>query len=95
MVNPQELLLIPESLADVMTQADKAGYMMNAVRGALLAPENRKTPPQFNITELASLCDADRSQIVYRSTKGELPGGTINPGGNRRSFTLEEAMPWV
>jgi chromosome partitioning protein len=95
MATKNELLLVPESLADVMTQADKASYMMSAVRGALLAPENLKAAPHFNITELAALCDADRSQIVYRSSKGDLPAGTINPGGNRRTFTLEEAMPWI
>lgn len=90
-----EYLLVPESLADVMTQADKASYMMNAVRGALLAPENKKSAPHFNTTELAALCEADRSQIVYRSSKGDLPAGTINTSGNRRSFTLEESMPWI
>jgi chromosome partitioning protein len=95
MATKNELLLVPESLADVMTQADKASYMMSAVRGALLAPENSKAAPHFNTTELAALCDADRSQIVYRSSKSDLPSGTINPGGNRRTFTLEEAMPWV
>ena len=95
MATKNELLLVPESLADVMTQADKASYMMSAVRGALLAPENRKAAPHFNTTELAALCDADRSQIVYRSSKGDLPGGTINSGGNRRTFTLVEAMPWI
>jgi chromosome partitioning protein len=95
MATKNELLLVPESLADVMTQADKASYMMGAVRGALLAPENKKAAPHFNTTELAAMCDADRSQIVYRSSKGDLPAGTINPGGNRRTFTLEEAIPWV
>ena len=95
MATKNELLLVPESLADVMMQADKASYMMSAVRGALLAPENSKAAPHFNTTELAALCDADRSQIVYRSSKGDLPAGTINPGGNRRTFTLEEAMPWI
>lgn len=91
----QELTLEPESLADVMMQADKAGYMMNAVRGALLAPENRKTSPSFNTTELAALCDVDRSQVVYRLSKGDLPAGAINASGNRRTFTLDEAMPWI
>jgi len=95
MATSSEALLMPESLADIMHQADKAGYMMNAVRGALLAPENRKNSPQFNTTELAGLCDADRSQIVYRSTKGDLPAGNINAGGNRRAFTLAEALPWI
>ena len=47
-----EFLLVPESLADVMTQADKASYMMNAVRGALLAPENKKSEyPAYSAKE--------------------------------------------
>ena len=78
-----------------MEQADRAGYMMSEVRGALLAPENRKTPPTFNATQLAALCDVDRNQIIYRIGKGDLPIGKINEGGNRREFTLEEVLPWI
>lgn len=95
MATIQELKLKPESLADIMEQADRAGYMMSEVRGALLAPENRKTAPTFNATQLAALCDVDRNQIVYRIGKGDLPVGKINEGGNRRGFTLEEVLPWI
>jgi len=95
MATIQELTLKPESLSDIMEQADRAGYMMSEVRGALLAPENRKTAPTFNATQLAALCDVDRNQIVYRIGKGDLPVGKINEGGNRREFTLEEALPWI
>ena len=95
MATIQELKLKPESLADIMEQADRAGYMMSEVRGALLAPENRKTPPTFNATQLAALCDVDRNQIIYRIGKGDLPIGKINEGGNRREFTLEEVLPWI
>ena len=95
MATIQELKLKPESLADIMEQADRAGYMMSEVRGALLAPENRKTPPTFNATQLAALCDVDRNQIIYRIGKGDLPVGKINVGGNRREFTLEEVLPWI
>lgn len=91
----QELQLIPETLADIMEQADRAGYLMSEVRGAILAPERRKGAPSFNATQLAAMCEVDRSQIVYRLTKGDLPVGQINEGGNRRMFTLEEALPWV
>src|ERR1035437_8022125 len=95
MVTIQELKLKPESLADIMEQADRAGYMMSEVRGALLAPENRKTAPTFNATQLAALCEVDRNQIVYRIGKGDLPVGKINESGNRREFSLEEVLPWI
>src|SRR5674476_843329 len=95
MAKIQDLMLKPESLSDIMEQADRAGYMMSEVRGALLAPENRKTAPTFNATQLATLCEVDRSQVVYRIGKGDLPIGKINESGNRREFSLEEILPWV
>jgi len=91
----QELMLEPQSLADIMEQADRAGYLMSEVRGAILAPERRKTPPTFNATQLAALCEVDRSQIVYRLGKADLPQGAINKSGNRREFSLEETRTWV
>jgi len=91
----QELMLEPQSLSDIMEQADRAGYLMSEVRSAILAPERRKTPPTFNATQLAALCEVDRSQIVYRLGKADLPSGRINQSGNRREFTLEETQAWV
>ncbi len=91
----RELMLEPQSLSDIMEQADRASYLMSEVRGAILAPEHRKTPPTFNATQLATLCDVDRNQVVYRLGKGDLPVGTINASGNRRVFMLEEAQTWV
>lgn len=95
MATIQELMLKPESLSDIIEQAERASYMMTAIRGALLAPENRKTAPTFNATQLAALCDVDRNQIVYRIGKGDLPVGKINESGNRREFSLAETLPWV
>lgn len=91
----QELQLVPESLSDIMEQADRAGYLMSEVRGAILAPERRKSAPSFNATQLAALCEVDRSQVVYRLGKADLPVGEINEAGNRRIFTLDQALPWV
>lgn len=90
-----ELMLEPESLSDIMEQADKASYLMSEVRAAILAPERRKAPPTFNATQLAALCEVDRNQIVYRLGKGDLPAGEINESGNRRIFSLEETLTWV
>jgi chromosome partitioning protein len=91
----QDLLLEPVSLGDVMEQADRAAFLMSEVRGALLAPELRKVAPTFNATQVAALCDVDRSQVVYRLQKQDLPAGRINESGNRREFTLEETLAWV
>lgn len=95
MLMKQELKLKPESLADIMEQADRASYMMTEVRGALLAPENRKAPPTYNATQLADLCEIERNQVVYRIGKADLPVGAINASGNRREFSLAEILPWV
>lgn len=92
----EEILLQPESLASIMEQADRAEYMMEAVRGKLLAPESKKEPPRFNATQLAALCDVDRNAISYRLTKDDhLPKGQINVSGNRREFSLAELQSWV
>lgn len=91
----QELMLEPQSLSAIMEQADRAGYLMSEVRGAILAPEARKQAPSFNATQLAALCEVDRSQVVYRLSKGDLPAGAINESGNRREFSLEEAHAWI
>jgi len=91
----QQLMLEPQSLSDIMEQADRASYLMSEVRSAILAPEARKQAPSYNATQLAALCDVERSQIVYRLSKGDLPAGRINQSGNRRAFSLEEAQTWI
>lgn len=91
-----EILLQPESLSSIMEQADRAEFMMEAVRGKLLAPDSKKESPRFNATQLAALCDVDRNAISYRLTKDDhLPKGQINDSGNRREFSLAEVHAWV
>lgn len=84
-----------ETLASIMEQADRAEFMMEAVRGKLLAPNSKKESPRFNATQLAALCDVDRNAISYRLTKNDLPKGQMNESGNRREFSLEETQAWV
>lgn len=90
-----ELLLKPESLSNIMELAERAELIMNAVRGALLKPDTEKAPPTFNATQLASLCNVDRNQIVHRLNKRDLPTGQLNSSANRRTFTLAESLEWV
>lgn len=93
--NISDILLPPEALSDIMNLADRAELMMTSVRGRLLAPDSTKSAPTFNATQLATLCEVDRNHVVYRLTKGDLPSGQINPGGNRRDFSLSEVLTWV
>lgn len=89
-------ILQPESLSSIMEQADRAEFLMEAVRGKLLAPNSKKESPRFNATQLAALCDVDRNAISYRMTKDDhLPKGHMNESGNRREFSLEETQAWV
>lgn len=91
-----EDILQPESLATIMEQADRAEFMMEAVRGKLLAPDSKKETPRYNATQLAALCDVDRNAISYRLTKDDhLPKGRMNESGTRREFALSEVHTWV
>ena len=83
------------SISDLVLQADRAVQMVGEVRSRMLAPDRAKTPPTFTLTQLASLCGIDKSQISYRLTKGDLPTGVLNATGSRREFSLMEARQWV
>lgn len=95
MASTEDFILPTESLASIMEQADQAEYVMEQMRGKLLAPEGQKQAPNFNATQLASMCEIDRYVVSYRLTKDDLPKGRTNASGNRREFTLKEAQDWV
>lgn len=83
------------SIADVVAQSEKAIRMVSEIRASLLAPQSRKNPPSFTLTQVAALCGVDKGQMAYRLAKGDLPTGTLNASGSRREFFLSEARQWV
>ena len=83
------------SIADLVMQADRAVQMVSDVRSRMLAPGRAKVAPSFTLTQLASLCETDKSQISYRLSKGDLPSGRLNATGSRREFSLQETREWV
>lgn len=85
----------PISLIDVSQQADRALAMMEQIRTAMLAPSARKSPPVFNLSQLAALCGLEKGSVSHRLTRGDLPAGRLNEAGSRREFTLAEARNWV
>ncbi len=85
----------PISLADVSQQAERALRMMENIRSAMLAPSARKSPPIFNLSQLAALCGIEKGSANHRLSRGDLPSGRLNEKGSRREFTLEETRTWV
>ena len=83
------------SLAQIAEQAERAEAMMSHIRSAMLAPTARKSPPIFNLSQLAGLLGAEKGSVAHRMTRGDLPTGRLNEAGSRREFTLAEVRIWV
>jgi chromosome partitioning protein len=83
------------TIPDLLTQASEAMQMVNDVKSRMLAPEAKKSSPNFSLTQVAALCGLDKGQFSYRLTKGDLPNGQLNATGSRREFSLAETLQWV
>ena len=82
-------------ISDVVDQAERAVQMVRQVRTSMLAPNVRKSPPTFSLSQLADLCGMDKGQVSYRLTKNDLPQGRLNSTGSRREFSLADARIWA
>ena len=85
----------PITLAGIADQAERAAAMMTEIRSAMLAPTARKTPPIFNLSQLAALCGIEKGSLSHRMSRGDLPAGRLNVSGSRREFSLAEARTWI
>lgn len=83
------------SLAQIADQAARAEDMMGQIRTAMLAPTDRKAPPVFNLSQLASMLGAEKGSVSHRMTRGDMPAGKLNAAGSRREFTLAETRVWI
>jgi chromosome partitioning protein len=81
------------TIQDVEDQANRVADVVERVRNSIFSPDYIKKPPTFSVTQLAALCRLDRSAMMRRIAKGDLPPGKeINKA--RREFTLAEARVW-
>jgi len=81
------------TIQDVEDQANRVADVVERVRNSIFSPDYIKKPPTFSVTQLAALCRLDRSALMRRVAKGDLPPGKeINKA--RREFTLVEARVW-
>lgn len=82
-----------QTLSDIEVQAARVATMMAQIRIAMLPPTASKSAPTLSAAQLAEVCQVDKTKINYRLTRGDLPGGTMH--GNRREWTMSEALEWV
>ena len=60
----------PIGLGDIAIQAERAVAMMEQIRHAMLSPTARKTPPLFNLSQLAAMCDVEKGSLSHRILRG-------------------------
>jgi chromosome partitioning protein len=82
------------SLSSLIDVADRAVDVMDSVRGAMLAPNTRKSPPELSAAQLCAICGIEKGKLDYRMRKGDLPAGYL-ASGNRRRFTIQDARTWA
>ena len=82
-----------QNLEDIEVQATRVAGMMAAIRSAMLPPTAAKSAPSMSISQLAQLCQVDKTKITYRLKRGDLPAGTMV--GNKRVWSMEETQEWV
>jgi chromosome partitioning protein len=85
----------PITLQGIADQAERAVAMMTEIRSAMLAPTARKSPPIFNLSQLAAMCGIEKGSLSHRMSRGDLPAGRLNVSGSRREFSLAEARIWI
>lgn len=86
---------MPIDMLRIGALADRASSMVQQIRAKLLAPEVRKTPPNFSTAQLATLCGVDKAHLNYRVGKADLPSGKLSPNGGKREFSLSDARRWT
>ena len=83
------------SLANLESLSESANNVLDGLRNKMLEPHPRKKAPVFTGAKLAELCGIEATQVPYLAKRGDLPPGTHEGNGKRRSFSLVEAREWV
>lgn len=83
------------SLDALLQLAATANHSLDTVRSDMLEPHPRKIPPTFTGAQVARLAGIEPKQMTYLAKRGDLPSGTHETNGSRRSFSLAEARQYV
>ena len=83
------------SLTALTDLAESANDVLEGLRSKMLEPHPRKNSPRFSGAQLAALCGIEATQVPYLSKRGDLPSGTHEGNGKRRTFSLVEARQWI
>ena len=83
------------SLPALLSLAESANNTLEGLRSKMLEPHPRKRAPTYTGAQVAELCGVEAKQMTYLAKRGDLPAGTHEGNGKRRTFTLKEARQWI
>lgn len=83
------------TIDDLVALSNSANSILERLRSEMLEPHPRKKAPVLTASQLAQLCGREAKEMGYLATRGDLPPGTHNGKGTRRTFTVAEAREWV
>jgi chromosome partitioning protein len=83
------------TLVDLIRLSESSAAILDSLRNKMLEPHPRKRAPTFSGSQVANLCGIEPAQVTYLAKRGDLPPGSHEVNGKRRSFTLSETRTWV
>jgi chromosome partitioning protein len=83
------------SLLDLEELSKSANSLLDGLRNKMLEPHPRKKAPSYTGAQLANLCGIEPTQVPYLCKRGDLPPGTHEGNGKRRTFSLPDARVWI
>ncbi len=83
------------SLEDLMSLAESSASVLESVRAAMLEPYPRKTPPDFSVTQTASLCGMDKVEFKNAEVSIKSARGRVKEGSNQKFYQLSEAQELI
>ena len=91
----QNLTQLQDDMQSLSWMAANAQKVLEEIKGQVLEPYPRKTAPVYTTLQVANLCGKTRLQLKNAEANSNIKLGTLLPGDNTKTYTLEEAIEAV
>ena len=87
----QNLPQSKDNVHNLSLMAANAQKVLEEIKGQVLEPYPRKVAPTYTTLQVANLCGKTRLQLKNAEASSNIKIGTLLPGSNTKTYTLEEA----